>query len=264
MDPGRFRQATRLPSALRKRAPHRPSRLQNPLVTDAPAARFRRRAWLTVGALIALGLALWAGQQAAPYFLELVRGTRGLGAEAPVAFILAYAVAVAALIPASILTIAAGAVFGVARGVLYSLVGATLGSSAAFLLGRHGARRFVARWLASMPRYLAIEQAVMAQGARIVFLLRLSPVMPFNVLNYALGLTTLSLADFVLASSGMLPGTVVYAYFGKMTGEALVLAGQTQVPHDSSYYALLLAGFVVTIAVTAVVARTARRALRGV
>jgi uncharacterized membrane protein YdjX (TVP38/TMEM64 family) len=193
-----------------------------------------------------------------------VRGTRGLGAEAPAAFIVAYAVAVAALIPASILTVAAGAVFGVARGVLYSLVGATLGSCAAFLLGRHGARRFVARWLASMPRYLAIEQAVTAQGARIVFLLRLSPVMPFNVLNYALGLTTLSLADFVLASSGMLPGTLVYAYFGKVTGEALVLAGQTEVSRDSSYYALLLVGFAATIAVTALVARTARRALRGV
>jgi uncharacterized membrane protein YdjX (TVP38/TMEM64 family) len=187
-----------------------------------------------------------------------------LGAEAPVAFMFAYALAVAALVPASILTVAAGALFGVARGVLYSLAGATLGSSAAFLLGRHGARRFVARWLASMPRYLAIEQAVTAQGARIVFLLRLSPVMPFNVLNYALGLTTLSLGDFVLASSGMLPSTVVYAYFGKVTGEALVLAGKAQVPRDASYYALLLAGLVATIAVTAVVARTARRALRGV
>jgi uncharacterized membrane protein YdjX (TVP38/TMEM64 family) len=217
-----------------------------------------------VGALAALGLVVWAGQQAAPYFLQIVRGTRGLGAKAPVAFILAYALAVVALIPASILTVAAGAVFGVARGVLYSLIGATLGSSAAFLLGRHGAGRFVARRLASMPRYLAIEQAVMARGARIVFLLRLSPVMPFNVLNYALGLTTLSLADFVLASLGMLPGTVVCAYFGEVTGEALVLAGQTQVPHDTSYYALLLAGLAATIAATAVVARTARRALRGV
>jgi uncharacterized membrane protein YdjX (TVP38/TMEM64 family) len=233
-------------------------------VTDPPAARFGRRAQLTVGAVIALLLMLWGGEHAGPYFLGLVRDIRGLGAEAPVAFILAYAVGVAALIPASVLTVAAGAVFGVFRGVLYSLVGATLGSAAAFLLGRHGARRFVARRLASMPRFQAIEQAVMARGARIVFLLRLSPVMPFNVLNYALGLTTLSLTDFVLASSGMLPGTVVCAYFGKVTGEALVLAGQTQVPHDASYYGLLVAGLVATIAATAVVARTARRALRGV
>ncbi len=233
-------------------------------MTDPPAARPGRRVRLTLVVLGALVLALWAGQRASPYFLGIARGMHRFGAEAPVAFMLAYALAVAALVPASILTVAAGALFGVARGVLYSLVGATLGSSAAFLLGRHGARRFVARWLASMPRYLAIEQAVTAQGARIVFLLRLSPVMPFNVLNYALGLTTLSLTDFVLASSGMLPSTVVYAYFGKVTGEALVLAGQTQVPRDASYYALLLAGLVVTIAVTAVVARTARRALRGV
>ena len=97
-----------------------------------------------------------------------------------------------------------------------------------------------------------------------MFLLRLSPVAPFNVLNYALGLTTISLADFALASIGMVPGTVVYAYFGKVTGEALILAGQTQMPHDASYYAMLLAGLVATVAATAVVARTARRALRDV
>ncbi len=115
-----------------------------------------------------------------------------------------------------------------------------------------------------MPRFTAVERGVSAQGRRIVFLLRLSPVVPFNVLNYALGLTTISLGDFVIASIGMLPGTIVYAYCGKVTGEALALAGQAQVPKNASYYAVLLGGLLATLAATAVVTRTARRALRDV
>ena len=115
-----------------------------------------------------------------------------------------------------------------------------------------------------MPRFLAIERAVSARGRRIVFLLRLSPVVPFNFLNYALGLTTISVWDFVAASAGTIPGSLVYAYGGKVTGEALALAGQTQVPKDASYYAVLLAGLAATVAATAVVTRTARRALQDV
>jgi len=83
-------------------------------------------------------------------------------------------------------------------------------------------------------------------------------------LNYALGLTTISLTDFVVASAGMIPGTIVYAYGGKVTGEALALAGQAQVPRNASYYMLLLAGLAATVAATTVVTRAARRALRDV
>ena len=93
--------------------------------------------------------------------------------------------------PAAPLTIAGGALFGVFRGALYSLTGAVLGAMTAFLLGRHVARRAIARRLERMPRFAAIDRAVAASGRRIVFLLRLSPVIPFNFLNYALGLTTI-------------------------------------------------------------------------
>ena len=180
------------------------------------------------------------------------------------AFILIYASAVVALIPASLLTIAGGAVFGLIRGVIYSLIGATLGSTAAFLIGRYVARRLVAKRLVAMPRFVAIERAVSARGRRIVFLLRLSPVIPFNFLNYALGLTTISVWDFVMASLGTVPGAFVYSYAGKVTGEALAFAGQADVPKDASYYAVLLAGLVATVAATTVVTRTARRALQDV
>ena len=201
------------------RPPHLPRR-PNLLETDRTTAHTARRIWLTLAIVAALAATWWGGQEAAPYLLTLVADIRGLGAAAPAAFVLIYSLAVALLIPASVLTVAAGAVFGFTGGVIYSIIASTLGSVLAFLLGRYLARDLVARWLASTPRYAAIEQAVSARGRRIVFLLRLSPVAPFNVLNYVLGLTTISLTDFVVAWAGMLPGTIVYSYFGKVTGEA--------------------------------------------
>jgi uncharacterized membrane protein YdjX (TVP38/TMEM64 family) len=167
-------------------------------------------------------------------------------------------------VPASLLTIAGGALFGVLRGALYGLLGAMLGSATAFLLGRHVARRAVAHWLARWPRFGTIDRAASAQGLRVVFLLRLSPVVPFNVLNYALGLTTIPLRDFLLASAGTIPGALMYAYCGKVAGLALALAGEAQLPRNASYYAFLVAGLVATIVATTVVTRTARRALGDV
>ena len=95
----------------------------------------------------------WVGRSLAPRLLNLVAHIQGVGPAAPAAFILIYAFAVVALIPASLLTIAGGAVFGLFRGVIYSLIGATLGSTGAFLIGRYAARRLVARRLAAMPRF---------------------------------------------------------------------------------------------------------------
>jgi uncharacterized membrane protein YdjX (TVP38/TMEM64 family) len=186
------------------------------------------------------------------------------GAAAPIAFILVYALAVVALIPASAMTLIGGALFGVMRGVLYAVIGGTLGSMTAFFLGRHVARRAIARWLARWPRFAAIDRAVSVQGLPIVLLLRLSPIVPFNVLNYALGLTALSAGDFLLASAGSLPNSFMYAYCGKIAGVALALAGKATVPREASYYALLLGGLAATIGATLMVARTAQRALRDV
>ena len=186
------------------------------------------------------------------------------GAAAPIAFILIFAIAVVALIPTSLLTIVAGALFGVVRGALYAVTGATLGSMTAFFLGRHVARRAISGWLTRWPRFAAIDRAVSARGRRIVLLLRLSPVTPFNVLNYVLGLTALSAGDFLLGSAGMLPGSFMYAYCGKIAGLALALAGEAAVPREASYYALLLGGLGATIAAMTMVTRTARRALRDV
>ena len=112
-------------------------------------------------AIVAVGALLWwAGRSLAPRLLSIVAHIQGLGSAAPITFILIYAFAVVALIPASLLTIAGGAVFGLIRGVIYALIGATLGSTAAFLLGRYAARHLVTKRLAAMPRFVAIERAV--------------------------------------------------------------------------------------------------------
>ena len=137
-----------------------------------------------------------------------------------------------------------------------------LGSAGAFLSALSGAAP--SRGAAGNARFAAIDRAVGAQGRKIVFLLRLSPVFPFTLLNYALGLTRVRFADYVLASVGMLPGTLLYVYYGKLAGDVAALAGVAPVQKGAGYYAVLILGLVATVLVTIVVTRTARKALREV
>jgi uncharacterized membrane protein YdjX (TVP38/TMEM64 family) len=209
-----------------------------------------------VAALIALGRA------AGGYIPQFAQWVNGLGVWGPVVFILGYAVAAVAFVPGSLLTLAAGAIFGLAQGVVYVFIAAVLGSSAAFLVSRYVARSAIERRLASNPRFAAIDRAVGAQGRKIVFLLRLSPVFPFNLLNYGLGLTKVRFADYLIASVGMLPGTLLYVYYGKLAGDVAALAGGAAPERGAEYYAVLILGLAATIVVTTLVTRTARRALK--
>jgi uncharacterized membrane protein YdjX (TVP38/TMEM64 family) len=210
---------------------------------------------LGVVALVLLGRSLGSGIPAFAAWVE------GLGAWAPIAFVAGYALAVVAFAPGSLLTLAAGALFGLGRGTLYALLAATLGASLAFLVARYAVRPWVERRIAAYPRFAAIDRAVAEQGRRIVFLLRLSPAFPFNLLNYALGVTRVRFADFLVASLGMLPGTLLYVYYGKLAGEVARLA--TDAPaRGAAEYAVLALGLVATLAVTTLVTRIARRALK--
>ena len=182
----------------------------------------------------------------------------------PLAFVATYTVAVVALVPAASLTMVAGALYGVAGGTIYSLIGAVAGSTAAFGIARYVAHGFVASRINAMPRVHAVERAVSARGRPIVFLLRLSPLIPFNLLNYALGITTISLADFLIGSVGMVPGALFYAYAGHAARELAGLAGTAPVPRTASYYVLLFSGLGATLLAMILIGRTARRALRDV
>jgi len=186
----------------------------------------------------------------------------GLGVWGPLVFIVGYAVAVVAFVPGSVLTLAAGAIFGLAKGVVYVFVAAVLGSGAAFLVSRHLARRAVDRLIAGNPRFAAVDRAVAVEGRKIVFLLRLSPVFPFTLLNYFLGLTRVRFVDYLLASVGMIPGTLLYVYYGKLAGDVAALAGGSGIERGAGYWSVLGLGLAATIIVTAIVTRTARRALR--
>jgi len=212
----------------------------------------------------AVALMLVAGRRLGALIPAFTTWVDGLGVWGPVAFVVGYAIATVAFVPGSLLTLAAGAVFGLGKGTALVLVAATLGASAAFLVSRYAARGLVERRLAGNERFAAIDRAIGTEGRKIVLLLRLSPVFPFNLLNYALGLTRVRFADYLVASIGMLPGTLLYVYYGKVAGDVARLAGSPAVPRGAAYYGFVALGLVATVIVTTLVARTARRALQEV
>jgi uncharacterized membrane protein YdjX (TVP38/TMEM64 family) len=212
--------------------------------------------------LVGLAVLAIAGRSAIesiPRFADWVSGNGAVGA---LLFGLGYIAAVVAFVPGSLLTLAAGTIFGLAPGTAIVFVAATLGASAAFLVSRYLARPLVERRLAGNERFAAIDRAIGQEGRKIVFLLRLSPVFPFNLLNYALGLTEVRFRDYVLASVGMLPATLLYVYYGKILGDVARVASGPPIPRGPEYYVLLGIGLAATIVVTALVTRIARRALR--
>ena len=213
-------------------------------------------------AVVAVVLLTLLGRRAGGYLHEFSLWLRGLGPWGPIVFIVGYTVAAVAFVPGSVLTLAAGALFGLVRGTLYVFVGATLGASAAFLVARYVARSAIERRLAGNARFAAIDSAIGVQGRKIVLLLRLSPVFPFNLLNYGLGLTKVRFIDYVIASVGMLPGTILYVYYGKVGGDMAAFAGGAAIERGVGHYAMLGVGLAATILVTVFVTHVARRALR--
>lgn len=226
-----------------------------------PASPFKRVLYIVIALAVVAGLFL-AGRQAGGYVPRFAQWVEGLGVWGPIVFILGYAVAAVAFIPGSLLTLAAGAIFGLARGTIYTLIGATLGAAAAFLVARYGARGAIERRIAGNPKFAAIDKAVGREGFKIVALLRLSPVFPFNLLNYSLGLTKVSFWQYVAASIAMLPGTLLYVYYGKAAGSLAALAGGAKTEKGAGSWIVLGLGLVATIVVTTFVTRLAGKALR--
>lgn len=218
-----------------------------------PAARWLRPA---AAAVLAAG-AVWLATR-----IDLNRAWSWidqLGPWGPVVFCALYGAATVGMLPATLLTLAAGAKWGPLEGLAYVVAASNFGANLAFVLGRFAARGWVARLIAGRPRFAAIDAAVGAEGWKIVALLRLSPVFPFNVLNYALSLTRIRWRDYALASlAGMLPGTALFVYLGSVVQVAT--RPQERTPLE---WGLFAAGLAATVAVTVVVTRSARRALQG-
>jgi uncharacterized membrane protein YdjX (TVP38/TMEM64 family) len=228
----------------------------------------RSRAMLyAVAGLVVLAALLLGGRTLIGPLQQFAAWVQSLGIWGPVVFVLGYAAATVAFAPGSVLTLAAGALFGLVYGTIYTLAGATLGASLAFLVARYVARRAVERKIAGNQRFQAIDRAVGREGFKIVALLRLSPVFPFNLLNYALGLTRVRFWDYFAASVAMLPGTLLYVYYGKAAGSlASAFAGRgapaAEAPSKGASWVLLGVGLIATAAVTTYVTRLAGKALR--
>ena len=220
-----------------------------------------------------LKVALWilgiaALIAAATYFNvpELLRSTiawiESLSAWGSMAFIFLYILATVLFIPGSILTLGAGLLFGVVLGSVYVSIASTVGATAAFLIGRYLARDWVAGKIEGNTTFQAIDDAVAEGGWRIVGLTRLSPIFPFNMLNYAFGLTHVSLRDYFFASwIGMMPGTVMYVYLGSLAG-SLAALGSGARARTSGEWALYTVGLLATVVVTLYVTRKARAGLK--
>lgn len=188
---------------------------------------------------------LWSARQ----------GTTTTGA---LAFILLYVVATIALLPESLLTLAAGAAFGIPRAMVLVSIGSTLGATCAFFLGRTLARQWIRRKIERWPRFRALDRAIGKHGLWIVFLTRLSPAIPFSWLNYAYGITAVRPRHYILASwIGMLPGTLLYVYAGSAAAHlSQVLAGRPRTGRSGEV--LLWVGLGATLLVTALITHFAR------
>ena len=184
-----------------------------------------------------------------------------LGIAGAIAFIVVYIVATVAFLPGSILTLAGGAIFGLFWGSIYVFLGATIGATLAFLVGRYIARDWISKKIAGNQKFAAIDNAVGDEGLKIVFLARLSPIFPFNLLNYGLGVTGVALKDYVLASVGMIPGTIMYVYFGSLGNINTICNGGGADANPVAQWAIRIVGLIATVAVTLYVTKIARKAL---
>lgn len=207
---------------------------------------------LVTGAIIAIGIG-FLFLPVRQWLTQLPNQVEGLGPLGPIVFVIFYVVLTVLLIPGSALTLGAGAIFGLWLGAMTVIVGANLGALCSFLLARTFLRKKVERWAKANPKFAALDLAISRAGFKMVLLSRLSPVFPFTLLNYFLGLTNIQPGSYILANLiGMLPGTFLYIYLGATAREALT---------GSSALLVRAIGLAATVAVVALVTRAARRAM---
>jgi uncharacterized membrane protein YdjX (TVP38/TMEM64 family) len=195
------------------------------------------------------------------WLVGLVARLGEFGPWGPVIFVGLYVLAALTLAPAIVLTLTAGALFGVVRGSLLVYIGAMLGAIAAYAVSMRLSRLRVFAWMDHHPRVAAVRSAVAGRGPWVQFLLRLSPIVPFTWLNYALGLSRVPFRDFLIASFGMIPAIIVYTYYGKVVGDVTRLAAGVAPPRGPLYYAMLALGVVTTVLATTSITRAAREAM---
>lgn len=221
------------------------------------SARRRPRAWLRPALLFAAILTISGLAATLDLGAEWEAGRawiKGLGALGPWLFALLFALATVAAVPATFLTLAAGALFGSLVGIATVSLGSTTGAAAAFVIGRWFARDAVRSWLAGNERFARLDRLTADHGAAVVAILRILPILPFNVLNYALGLTRVRFGTYVFWSFlTMLPGTALY-----VVGADAVTSGVT----EGRFPWAMVAVFAALVVFLVVAGRRAHRFLR--
>ena len=228
-------------------------------VPSSPRTR-RLRVLIAAAVLVAMaaGLALLPVREYLAVLVAWIAAHPGL---AVFVYFLTYVVATILAIPAFPLTLAAGFIFGLVKGVALVSISSVAGATAAFLLGRTLGRDWVSRAISRQPRFAALDRAIQSRGFWVVLLTRLSPAFPFNLLNYLYGVTSVSTRSYVLGSwLGMLPATILYAYVGSLAG-SLGHAIGGQATRSPATYVLLGVGLAATVVVTILVTRIASREL---
>lgn len=212
--------------------------------------------------LVVLAAAVFASDPRS-WLPELLASLQAAGPAGRALFGLGYVVATVLFLPASVITLASGFAWGPVGGTLVVWPSATIGAIGAFLLGRTLLRGPVEQRFGGDPRFVALDAAVAADGLKLVLLLRLSPLFPFNALNYMLGLTGVSLRDYAIGTAvGILPGTALYVYLGSTAAD---LASLAQGPGDAGASGRIASaiGLIATLGVAVYSGRMARRALAG-
>ncbi len=233
---------------------------------NGPALVLRRQAtaftWVSIAVIVA-SLLLVARQLPIGSALEALEGwIKGLGLLGPLVFGMIYVLAVVLMAPASVLTLAGGAFFGLLVGTITVSLASTIGAAFAFLVSRYLARDAVARKFGRQPKFAAIDRAIGENGWKIVALLRLSPAVPFNLQNYLYGLTGIRFWTYVLTSwIAMLPGTFLYVYLGYAGRVGLEAAASGERSRTPAEWGMIVVGLLATAAVTVYVTRLARRAM---
>ncbi|MCO4744198.1 MAG: TVP38/TMEM64 family protein [Proteobacteria bacterium] len=227
--------------------------------TAAASPRWERP--VALGLALAITLIAVTTLPVLDWLMLFIDWLRDAGPAGYALFALAYVVVAVTAAPASLLSLGAGLAWGPLVGAAVVLPSATLGATAAFLLGRTALRDVVQARVDAQPRFAAIDRAVADRGFLLVFLMRLSPLFPFNFLNYALGSTQVRLRDYVLATLiGMAPGALLYTWLGSTLTQVADLASGAP-SAGAGGQALYWGGLAATLAVTVLVTRIARSAL---
>ena len=195
------------------------------------------------------------------WLAPLIQELADLGSWGPILFIVIYVIAAVVLAPAFVLTFSSGAVFGLWRGTLLTFVGAALGASAVYAVAAPLARSRVLRWIDRDPRVAATRRAVVRDSWWIMFLLRLSPLVPYSLLNYALALSGVRFRDYLMALVGMIPAIIMYAYYGKVAGDVTRIVAGVSPPRGTEYYVMMIVGLIATFAATHLIGRAAKKAM---